>query len=261
MADFETTYAALDANHLLGDVALLPWDAAIFGFEIGDYRLPADATAFDSTALQAALERWADAERIELISATAPFADRDRARLLDAAGFRLIDVSLRVTNPRLAATILPAARTPVREAIAQDLPRLEQIATNAFRFGRYHADSRFPPPLANDRFRHWIINAVRSDDTVFVQELAATVHGFLHVRVDGKSADLRLGAVDPGAADPFSGPDLYAASLQALQQRGVTRATARVPAANVSALNLYASLGFRFDAPDAVYHWRPSNRP
>jgi ribosomal protein S18 acetylase RimI-like enzyme len=261
MTYFKTDYAALDADKSLGEVALLPWDAAIFGFGVGDYRLPTDTSGIETGALRSALERWAGARRVELISATAPFADRDRGALLDAAGFRLVDVSLRVSNPRLGSTTLPAARTSVRQAREADLPQLEPIAASAFRFGRYHADPRFPLPLANDRFRQWIVNAVRSKDTVFVQEVAVTIRGFLHVRVDGKSADLRLGAVDPETDDPFSGPDLYADSLHALRLRGVTRATARVPAANVSALNLYASLGFRFDAPDAVYHWRPSCRP
>jgi len=261
MADFETTYRPLGADASMGEVAALPWDAAIFGFGVGDYRLPAGTDGVDPTALRDALAGWAAAAQIELISATTPFADRDRAALLDAAGFRLVDLSLRVTNPRLSATTLPPTRTPVREAITEDLPRLQQIASSSFRFGRYHADPRFPLELANERFRRWIVNAVGSGDTVFVQERAATLRGFLHVRAGGSSADLRLGAVDPAGADPFSGPDLYAASLHALQQRGVTRATARVPAANVSALNLYASLGFRFDAPDAVYHWRPSSRP
>jgi GNAT superfamily N-acetyltransferase len=138
-------------------------------------------------------------------------------------------------------------------ATRDDLPRLEEIAAVAFRYGRYHADPFFPRALADARYRQWVRTAFESGDAILVSD-----SGFFHVVVRGTDLDLRLTAVDPSTDDPWAGADLLHAALRFGQSRGARRAVARLSSANTAVMNLYAASGFRFDHPSAVYHWRSS---
>src|SRR5262249_50341045 len=82
--------------------------------------------------------------------------------------------------------------------------------------------------------------------------------GFLHAEIDKDMADIRLAAVERGAAG-IAGPELFRGALHDLASRGAMQATARFSAANSAVLNIYASLGFRFDEPENVFHWHRPN--
>ncbi len=77
---------------------------------------------------------------------------------------------------------------------------------------------------------------------------------FLHAETEASVADIRLAAADPEKAS-LGGPELVLGALHALASRGARRVTARLSAANSAAMNVYASLGFRFHDPSLVLHW------
>lgn len=267
--------ARFEAEHLplapgspeLGAAAVLPWDAEIFGFQVGDL-VPGNPTALAGREeeLAAGTAAWAKREDVHLVGCRVPAQPPALAALVQAAGFRFVEVQLRATLPRLRATDLRATRLSVRPAEAADHARITRIAGSAFAFGRYHADPRFPRELADGRYRVWIERALAevssggSTGWVGVVGPPGEPAGFLQVAIAASGvADIRLAAVDPEAA-PIAGPELFLGALHELARRSVSAVTARFSAINTGVANVYASLGFRFHEPELVFHWhRPDS--
>lgn len=247
-----------------GDVAVIPWDTEIFGFPVGVYR-PADARALaaDLAAFRRTLEAWARQQRVQLISASVPAAPGELAALLLEAGFVPVETSVHaVLNGVQRAQFLPAL-LPVRPAEPGDRSDIERISETAFDFGRYHADPRFPRRLADRRYQRWVVNALASggNDLFYVAGLPGRILGFMHVVVDGTSADLRLAAVDRAVQGGNVGYSLYAGTLEALRRAGVRRAEGKLSPTNVGVLNVFAALGFRFSRPETAFHWHAPEAP
>lgn len=242
-----------------GTVALLPWDAEVFGFPVGDFR-PGSAEEIGARwpALCDRLARWATDLQVEIVGCRIPAADAVRSGLLEAGGFRFVEASLQATLSPLSPERLPETRVSVRAAVAEDRSRLLAIAESAFDSGRYHADARLPRALADARYRFWLENALARPGPgtrVFVLGEPGRPAGFFHVEVEAGAADLRLAAVDPAGNAGIAGFALYAGVLRLLAAEGVRRASARLTATNTAVINLYAALGCRFAEPEIVRHW------
>jgi RimJ/RimL family protein N-acetyltransferase len=256
---FETPYAALRANDpALGEIGVLPWDGEIFGFAVADYRLRSvDGLERGAAEFVDALEGWALRNAVELVACRAP-ADSTRAStLLEAAGFRFIELQMQATLARLDPERLSPCHLTVRAAERADHEAITTLAGSAFAHGRYHSDSLFPRSLADRRFRAWMQRAI-SEATpatwIGVVGPAGQPAAFLHAETESGVADIRLTAADPEKAS-LAGPELVLGTLHALASRGARRVTARLSAANSAAINVYASLGFRFHEPAVVLHW------
>lgn len=263
-ARFETTHLPLSSRFPeLGTAAVLPWDSEIFGFRVGELA-PGNPRAIAGREEDLARETaaWAEREDVHLAACRVPAAPATLPALVETAGFRFVEIQLRATLPRLAASQLRATRLTVRPAEPSDGPPLVRIAGSAFMFGRYHADPRFPRELADRRYRVWIERALTKSPTGWVAVVGPPGEpgGFLQVEIAaGGVADIRLAAVDPGAA-PIAGPELFLGALHELARRGVSGVTARFSAVNTGVANIYAALGFRFHEPELVFHWhRPGS--
>ncbi len=191
------------------------------------------------------------------MSCRVPAADTKSAGRLAEAGFRFVELQIRATLPRLEAQRLEPPRITVRRAESADRARLASIAESAFAFGRYHADPLFPRDAAERRFRRWIERALRDPSLgtrILVVGPAGDPAGFVHTELTASIGDVRLFAADPVRAG-LAGPAMLAGALRDLAERGAERVTAQLSAANVAAMNLYATLRFRFHDPELVYHW------
>jgi hypothetical protein len=253
---FAVHYEALgqDARDT-GRIARLPWDSDIFGFGVADYEPPAETT-IEPVLLADRLAAWEERNAVDLVSCRISAASALLADRLSGAGFRFLELQLRATLPRLSDATLRAPRLTVRTPAPEDGPRLIEIAGTAFRFGRYHADPRFPRALADRRYQVWVEGALadRSEQTrLFVTGPVGQPVGFVHVVIAEGVADLRLAGVDPDDTG-IAGPELFLGALKQLALAGVGRVTARLSAANTSAVNLYASMSFRFHEPQLVFH-------
>jgi len=253
---FEVDYESLEEDApTAGRIALLPWDSNVFGFPVADYRL-GEEQHLEPATLARKLSKWEERYGVSLVSCR---VSAHRAALGDAlstAGFRFIELQLRATLPRLRAAKLTASRLTVRAAVPNDRARLLAISETAFRFGRYHADARFPRALADRRYRAWLEAALDSpsqESRVYVVGPAGRPGGFLHTTVRGHLADFRLAGVDPEDSG-IAGPELFLGTLKLLAAEGIEQVTGRLSAANTSAVNLYASLFFRFHEPELVFH-------
>lgn len=266
MLQFRADYVPLDMEMPgWGAVALLPWDAEVFGFPVADFR-PGDPGDIDAhrPAFARRLAHWAGQRQVELVGCRHSPSDVNLSALLDECRFRFVEVSVRAELAPLRTDRLPAARVTLRLAAPEDRGTLLSIAESAFDSGRYHADPRVPRALANVRYRFWLDNALsRPGPGTRVFALGAAGHptGFFHVEIEAAAADLRLAAVDPAGNAGIAGFALYAGVLQALASLGVQRVSARLTATNTSVVNLYAALGFRFTEPEVVRHWHSATGP
>jgi hypothetical protein len=256
-ARFEADYSRLDPNDPgLGSIAVLPWDAEIFGFAVADYR-PGDPAELASRTgpLAERLATWSRDRKVELVGCRVSATDTALTGVLESAGFRIVDLQLRATLAPLRSDDAPT-RITVRTADPSDRSRILAIASSAFLLGRYHADPRFPRAAADRRYRIWMERALAGGEGTWVAVAGppGSVRGFLHAEISGSAADIRLAAVDPDGAG-IAGPELFRGALHEVARLGARRVTARMSAANCAVLNVYASLGFRFDEPESVLHW------
>jgi ribosomal protein S18 acetylase RimI-like enzyme len=262
---FDIAYAPLAPGVAsLGEIAILPWDTEIFGFAVADYRPRAsEDLSREVTRLRRAIPDWAAAHAAELIGCRVPADGAQGSTALALAGFRLVETQIRATLTHLSAARLPAGRLTVRPAERLDAEPIARLAESAFAFGRYHSDPLFPRSLANRRFRVWMERALAEPTEgtwIGVVGPPGRPEGFLHAELASEAADVRLVATDPDGSG-LAGSELLLGVLHALAARGARRATAQLAAGNGAALNLYASLGFRFHGAELVFHWsRPESR-
>jgi hypothetical protein len=241
-----------------GKVAILPWDTDIFGFPVAAWQ-PGDpgAIAADLKVFCQHFQAWASTHQVELVGCTVVADDRVWRALLPELGFSVIEQTVRIIL-RLQASAAPPPATPVRLAVADDGPHLEEIAGHAFRHGRYSADPRFPRELADRRYRYWVRNALGSTDPldrVYVLGHPGSVKGFFQLRLNKDRAEVGIIAVAKALQGSPAGPELVIGTQLALKAEGVRWITSKVSAANLGLLNLVAHLGYRFRQPEAVFHW------
>jgi ribosomal protein S18 acetylase RimI-like enzyme len=236
-------------------VAVLPWDADIFGFPVADLQLgDISAIASDLQSFKRSLAAWTSGNRVELVSCYIP-ADQPALRaLLPETGFVYVDTVLR------AALVMDGPWTPAQVDFAQrdDQADLERIAETAIQFGRYHADARFPRHLADRRYRIWVRNALAAqgaETAIYVIRRSGRAVAFSHVEFEEGKAHAALTAVDPGYQRGGIGKELINMRLNDLAVRGIRETYSRISVINASILNFYAAIGFRFSMPMAVYHW------
>ena len=260
MINFDTSFKPLVPEiPEMGSIALLPWDEETFGFKVASYKVSSrDVACQDIVRLKTVLLDWMVINEVELLDCSVPADAFEWIARLGAMGFAFVDLSLLAFARELDR--LPEPSVEVRLALDEDRDVLVRIAGQAFKFGRYHADPRFPKHLADERYRQWIIRGLKAqkvnpNELVLVTGEPGRPTGFIHAKIDQGVADLRLAAVDPLASFMGAlGPGLFAATLTELRDRGARRFKTRPLAANTLMLSLYSMLGFHFREPEVVLH-------
>lgn len=212
-----------------------------------------ERTPWDAAALDCDTFELADAGAQAMAQARAPghytvkvdpLSDK---RILHENGFYYCDTLLEpyCTRKRLAGETHPDA-TLARATSLEDMLR---ICHGAFSHGRFHRDFRVRRESADRRYDSWLGQLHE----------AGKVRGLLHcgalagfIAADG--GKLVLHAV----AENHRGRGLarywWTGLCLELFAAGHAEVTSSISASNLAALNLYASLGFRFRNPVDVYH-------
>jgi RimJ/RimL family protein N-acetyltransferase len=132
-------------------------------------------------------------------------------------------------------------------------PLLKSLAAarNAFGHGRFHRDPEIPRALAEKRYANWLRD-LHKKGRVTGLYYGGKFAGF----IAAEKNRLVLHAL----ARAFRGKGLakyfWSAYCRALFDGGAREITSSVSASNSAALDLYASLGFRFKGVIDVYHKR-----
>jgi len=210
----------------------VPWDCAALGhdaFELAD-------------AGTAAMAQVAAAGHYTV--RVDPLAD---ARILHENGFYYCDTLL---EPHCAAGQLKRLG---HDAAGYDRsPALDPLLTicrGAFRHGRFHRDFNVERRVADLRYENWL-GTLLAAGKVYGLTWEGTTAGFIACE-GGKLVLHALGAKHRGRG---IAKYLWSAVCADLVHAGARELSSSVSAANVAALGLYASLGFRFRNPTDVYH-------
>lgn len=210
-----------------------PWDAKAFG--MATYEL-ADASA---ASLRLALQTPGHhTVRVDPLAAK---------QLLHEHGFYYCDTLIEpyCTAGRLKILAHPDA------AIGKNAgwQELYPICHGAFAHGRFHRDFNLPGDAADLRYDNWLKQLHEQQN----------VYGlYWHNELAGFIAHTGSKLVLHAVAGAFRGKSLakywWSAVCAERFDAGYTEVTSSVSAANMAALNLYASLGFGFRHPVDIYH-------
>lgn len=233
-----------------------PWDEAVCGFpvfQITEMRLGSGDPLPCFTAFEAARQ----ARGVGLVSCRLPHERLAESMLLESRGFRVIEM---VYRPRLALCVGRAPEVDllqVREGSEADLPELLAIAGSAFRNERFRVDPRLAPEISDRRYQNW----VRSSLGHARQRLRVLWDGpqrvafFVIELLDDGCCYWHLNAVAPALHGRGYGRRAWLSMLADAAAMGAVAVQSSIVARNAPVLNLYASLGFRFDAPSTTLHW------
>ena len=191
------------------------------------------------------------------------------AESLQQAGFRVVDVSIVLETP--AAPEAVARRSaqstgPVEIVSLESMPEkaarshaIARIASECFRYSRFHLDPRFPDRDADAIKREWIVNYLRGarGDRLWGAQVDVRWAGFLAAITtsDGDAAIIDLIGVDSDHQGQGVGGQLIAAFQEHYSPR-VRVLRVGTQAANTPSLRLYQKMGFRFASSAFVLHWR-----
>lgn len=211
----------------------VPWDKAAFGVDCFEIVDPSPEV------LAGALARPGHyTVRVD------PLASK---QALHEHGFYYCDTLLEpwCTRDRL----LPARLPETALVEAPDAAALLAICHGAFRHGRFHRDFRLARAAADLRYDRWLEELCR-ERTVYGLARRGTLVGF----VACANAKLVLHAMSPAARGRGWARAFWTLVCERLFGAGHAEVTSSISAANLAALNLYASLGFRFRNPVDLYH-------
>lgn len=210
-----------------------PWDVAAFGLDT--YEL---ADASPASLRQAVQTPGHHTVRVD------PLASK---QLLHEHGFYYCDTLI---EPHCAVARLKASAHP-DAAIGKniDWQALLAICHGSFAHGRFHRDFNLDPARADLRYDNWL-HQLYDKGCVYGLFWRGDLAGFIAYSGDA----LVLHAV----AEAYRGKGLakywWSAVCTELFDTGHAEVKSSISAANVAALNLYASLGFGFRNPVDIYH-------
>jgi len=235
----------------------VPWDSQFFGLSIAR----AVPSRLDEPTREAVLG-WCRSHGTDCLYFLGAPDDTATIQQLDAGGFQLVGV--RVTLARPAGSGRGDVRGHVRQAAADDIPALRDIASSAHRDTRFHADSGFDAARSDELYATWIENSVRGwADQVLVAERDEAPVGYVTLHAEapddptgsaGRTARIGLFAVHEQYRSQGIGRDLLRSAADALASAGVTGTSVVTAGRNIAALRLYKSEGFKTIDVALWYH-------
>ncbi len=123
------------------------------------------------------------------------------------------------------------------------------IAHGAFVHGRFHRDFNIEKRLADIRYENWL-RQLHDAGNAFALSYNGAIAGFFAI----DSNKIVLHAVGESFRGKGLAKYLWTAGCRELFDKGHSEITSSISASNVTILNVYASLGFRFRKPVDVYH-------
>ncbi len=209
-----------------------PWDCAALG---------CDAFELASASPEAMAQVKAPGHYTVRVD---PLASKE---ILQRNGFYYCDTLAEpyCTPSRLNASTHPAAGFGLRSP----LDPLLAICRDAFQHGRFHRDFNVERRLADLRYETWL-RTLHAAGKVYGLTWEGETAGFI-AHEGGKLVLHALGGKHRGRG---IAKHLWSAVCADLVRNGASELSSSISIANTAALNLYASLGFRFRNSVDVYH-------
>ncbi|MDH4233430.1 MAG: GNAT family N-acetyltransferase, partial [Nitrospirota bacterium] len=168
-------------------------------------------------------------------------------KLLHAYGFYYCDTLIEPYCSRGNFVFFQNDEAAISRTVALD--DLTAICKNVFFHGRFHRDFNLDKKMADARYVNWLKELYRSG-SVYALLYRSALEGFI-----GFSANkLVLHAIRKESQGKGLAKYLWSLVCKELFDHGHSELISSVSAANLPAINLYASLGFRFRNALDVYH-------
>lgn len=214
-------------------IKLTPWDTAAFGlptWELSEYSEQALQQAGQTTGHHTL--------KVD------PLADK---RLLHDYGFYYCDTLIEphCNKVRLLAVQHPDATI----SRTVDAEQALAICHSAFAHGRFHRDFNLPKAAADLRYDNWLKQLLDAQQ-VFGLYQQGELAGFIAYQDNS----LVLHAVAEKYRGKGSSKFWWSAVCSEILATGHKDVKSSISAANLAALNMYASLGFSFSDPQDIYH-------
>ena len=239
------------------DHSMVPWDSEIFGFQVAQIEHIDVKPDGDPADGMAEFRSWLDRRDIRLVSCRLGSDRLRESMLLEANGFRFIEM---VYSPVL--TPIPALARPdedlvIGEARPEDYAVIEAMAGEVFSTGRHVLDPRLDPQAGHARYRAWLRNSSTDPQQAILKAtIGDELVGFFVVEVrPPRTVYWHLTAIASAWQGRGIGTRLWRAMVDRHRGEGLERIETTISAHNAPALNIYAGLGFKFGAPRMTFHW------
>ena len=210
-----------------------PWDQKVFGipcYEIDGFT-PESA-------------QWAQQHPGHYTARISPLANK---QALEQQGFYYCDTLIEPFCSKEQFVAHQDKRASLSKVVA--LEDLLQISKQAFSFGRFHKDFNLSKTLADQRYDDWLTQLYKEGKVIglhFDEKLV----GFIAV----DNSHLVLHAMHSQFRGQGIAKFLWSAVCTELFASGSAEISSSISAANLAAVNLYSSLGFRFRNAKDIYH-------
>jgi RimJ/RimL family protein N-acetyltransferase len=236
---------------------IVPWDTATFGFRVAEIRRFSAGARGDARAVLEPFAAWCAERAVRLVSCRLDHDRLPESIALEEAGFRFIEMVHEPCLEPIGDIAAPGHPVAIERATASDLAAIEAIARDAFTTGRFALDPRLDPELSRRRYAGWVASSFAGSSQVVLKAiLDEALVGFFIVE-DRPPAGVywHLTAIAPAWQGRGIGRSVWEAMLRRHRAGGVTSVRTTISAHNVAVMNLYARLGFRFEAPKMTFHW------
>ena len=258
MMDFEYILEKIHTNALKLEYFLVPWDTEILEQPVAEIRhlkvREPDAAARDFRKFTA----WCSDHAITFTNCCIVHDQVVESMFLQALGFRFIELNYRPRMSKLQELELPDDEIIIEQAAGADRMLLAEMASSVFQHGRFHQDPWLGAALGNRRYKAWLLNAFDlPHQEVFKCLLDHEIIAFFVVEYPKQDHCFwSLNGLAPEVQGRGLGKRVWRTMMRKHQQEGIETITTSISSHNITVLNLYVSLAFRFPVPYATFHWR-----
>jgi ribosomal protein S18 acetylase RimI-like enzyme len=210
-----------------------PWDQKAFGIP-----------CYEIDGFNPESGQWAQQHPGHYTTRVSPLANK---QVLEQYGFYYCDTLIEPFCSLKQFVAHQDKRTSLSKAVA--LEDLLPISHQAFTFGRFHKDFNISKALADKRYDQWLTQ-LHNEGKVIGLFFDGKLVGFIAV----DNSHLILHAMHPQFRGQGLAKFLWSAVCAELFASGLGEISSSISAANLAAVNLYSSLGFRFRNAQDIYH-------
>jgi len=210
-----------------------PWDQKAFGIP-----------CYEIDGFNPESGQWAQQHPGHYTTRVSPLANK---QVLEQYGFYYCDTLIEPFCSQEQFIAHQDKRTSLSQAVT--LEDLLRISKQAFIFGRFHKDFNISNTMADQRYDDWLtqlFNEGKVTGLLFNSQLA----GFIAV----DNSHLVLHALHSEFRGQGIAKFLWSDVCSKLFASGVGEISSSISAANLAAVNLYSSLGFKFRNAQDIYH-------
>ncbi|MCU7873408.1 MAG: GNAT family N-acetyltransferase [Candidatus Thiodiazotropha sp. (ex Lucinoma borealis)] len=259
--NFDYKLEKIQTNALSMEFFLVPWDTEIMEKPVAEIRclnvkIPKQARNEFQTFFD-----WCNDHKIALINCRISHDQLVESMFLQAHEFRFIELNYRPQIKNLQNLKILDDEIDIVLAEPDDRLPLAGMAGSVFQHGRFHQDPRLGVGLGNYRYKSWLLNAFElSHQKVYKFMLDQKIIAFFVIEYPEQGhAFWSLTGLAPGMQGKGLGKRVWRRMMLKHQQEGIDTISSSISSHNITVLNLYLSLVFRFPTPSATFHWRSTD--